>query len=46
MPKILQKNLQKTLVAEAITELEAAIADLDAIMEQLETNGRNGQGKT
>ena len=34
------------LATEAITELEAAIADLDNIMEQLETNGRNGQGKT
>ena len=37
-----RKILQKTLAAEAITELEAAIADLDDIMEQLETNGRNG----
>jgi len=46
LPEQLQKNLQKTLVAEAITELEAAIADLDNIMEQLETNGRNGQRKT
>ncbi|MDO9585266.1 MAG: hypothetical protein Q7I93_02140, partial [Syntrophales bacterium] len=34
------------LATEAITELEAAIADLDDIMEQLETNGRNGSGKT
>ena len=34
------------LAAEAITELEAAIADLDDIVEQLETSVRNGPGKT
>ena len=34
------------LAAEAITELEAAIADLDDIMAQLETNGRNGTGRS
>jgi type I restriction enzyme M protein len=33
------------LAAEAIVELKAAIADIEDILAQLETNGKNGMGK-